>query len=89
MESPGILIFQISDFMELHGYLIAGYGNVCMPDDSNKALGMLFESEAWPLPFESNKIPVLEYVKILTLTLISNLLEVSMFLVSYCSVVIA
>ena len=29
-----------------------------MLDDSDKARGMLFESEAWPLPFESNKIQV-------------------------------
>ena len=35
-------IIWISDF---------GCGTVCMPDDSNKAWGMLFESEAWPLPF--------------------------------------
>ena len=52
--------------MGLYGYSIAGYGNVCMPDDSNKAWGMLFESKAWPAgaaesapePFESNKISI-------------------------------
>ena len=32
-------------------YPIAGYGTVCMLDDSDEAWGMLFESEAWPLPF--------------------------------------
>ena len=36
--------------LDKYGYPIAGYGNVCMPDDSNKAWGMLFESEAWPPP---------------------------------------
>ena len=51
MEFPGMRIFQISGFMESYGYPIAGYGNVRMPDDSDKAWGMLFESEAWPLPF--------------------------------------
>ena len=51
MEFPGIRIFGISGFMGLCGYAIAGYGNVCMPDDSDKAWGMLIESEAWPLPF--------------------------------------
>ena len=34
-----------------YDYPITGYGTVCMPDDSDKAWGMLFESEAWPLPF--------------------------------------
>ena len=51
MEFPGIWIFPISGFMGLHGYPIAGYWTTCMTDDSNKAWGMLFESEAWPLPF--------------------------------------
>ena len=51
MEFPGIRIFQMSNFVGLYGYPIAGYGDVCMPDDSDKAWGMLFESEAWPLPF--------------------------------------
>ena len=53
MEFPGFRIFQIPEvwFMGLYGYPIAGYGDVCMPDDSDKAWGMLFESEAWPLPF--------------------------------------
>ena len=32
-------------------YPMTGYWIVCMPDDSDKAWGMLFESEAWPLPF--------------------------------------
>ena len=54
MEFAGTWIFQISGFMELYGYPIAGYGNVCMPDDSNKAWGMLFESEAWPLRVKEN-----------------------------------
>ena len=68
MEFPGMRIFQTSGFMGLYGYPIAGYGTVCMPDDSKKAWGMLFESEAWPLPsgaaesapepFESNKISI-------------------------------
>ena len=51
MEFPGIRILQICGFKELFGYPIAGYGTVCMPADSDKAWGMLFESEAWPLPF--------------------------------------
>ena len=34
-----------------YDYPITGYGTVCMADDSDKAWGMLFESEAWPLPF--------------------------------------
>ena len=51
MEFPGFRIFQIAGFIGLYGYPIAGYGDVCMPDDSDKAWGMLFESEAWPLPF--------------------------------------
>ena len=33
-----------------YDYPMTGYGTVCMPDDSNKAWGMLFESEAWPPP---------------------------------------
>ena len=37
--------------MGLYGYPIAGYGDVCMPDDLDKAWGMLFESEAWPPRF--------------------------------------
>ena len=36
---PGIWIFQISGFVGLYGYPIAGYGDVCMPDDSDKAWG--------------------------------------------------
>ena len=51
MEFPGIRILQISGFMALYGYPVAGYGTVCMPDDSDKAWGMLFESEAWRPPF--------------------------------------
>ena len=51
MEFPGIRIFQMSRVMGLYGYPIAGYGDVYMPDDSGKAWGMLFESEAWPPPF--------------------------------------
>ena len=51
MEFPKIRDFQIAGFMGSYGYPIAGYGTVCMPDDSDKAWGMLFESEAWPLPF--------------------------------------
>ena len=51
MEFPEIRIFQISGFMGLYGYPIAGYGTVCMSDGSSKAWSMLFESEAWPLPF--------------------------------------
>ena len=31
-----------------YDYPIAGYGTACISDDSNKAWGMLFESEAWP-----------------------------------------
>ena len=34
-----------------YDYPIAGCWTACIPDDSDKAWGMLFESEAWPLPF--------------------------------------
>ena len=58
--------FQISGFIRLYGYPIAGYGVVCVPDDSHEAWLMLFESEASqagaaesaPEPFESNKISI-------------------------------
>ena len=43
----GFFRFPILDEYE---YRIARYGNVWTSDDSNKAWGMLFESEAWPPP---------------------------------------
>ena len=42
MEFPGIRDSQIFGFMRLFGYPIAGYGNVCMADDSNNAFSMKF-----------------------------------------------
>ena len=44
----GFFRFPILDEYE---YRIARYGNVWTSDDSNKAWGMLFESEGWPAPF--------------------------------------
>ena len=46
-----IRLSGLSGFVGLYAYPIAGYGDACMPDDSNEAWGMLFESEAWPPPF--------------------------------------
>ena len=54
MGFPGIWILRISGFMKSYGYPIAGYGDVCMPDDSNKAGA----AESAPEPFESNKISI-------------------------------
>ena len=46
MEFPGICIGQISSFMTLHGYPVAGYGS------------LLGAAESAPEPFESNKISI-------------------------------
>ena len=48
---PGLHIHPESPDIWNFDYPITGYGTVCMPDNSDKAWGMLFESEAWPLPF--------------------------------------
>ena len=46
-------------------YPIARYGNACIPDGSNKAWDMLFESEGWRLPFRvKQNIDILENDKL-------------------------
>ena len=49
-NTPEFGFFRVP-ILDEYEYRIARYGNVWTSDDSNKAWGMLFESEAWPLPF--------------------------------------
>ena len=70
---PGSRLFKSPEIWIFY-YPMTGYGTVCMPDGSDNAWGMLFESdfyifpsghntklgaaESAPEPFESNKISI-------------------------------
>ena len=46
---PEFWRFQIPVWKK-YEYPMLRYGTACISDDSDKAWGRLFESEAWPLP---------------------------------------
>ena len=53
MELPEVWIFQTSGFIGLYGYPIAGYGNLCMPDDrTGMGYAILVGSLAATLPIQ-------------------------------------
>ena len=67
MEFPGIRIFRISGLMGLYGNPIARYGDVCMPDDSDKAWVCYLSRKPGRYPSESNKISIFYFKKALEL----------------------